>query len=243
MALFLPDSMSASRRAAQVVAPGTGAARLVDGRLAPLYRSASGATSVQIQITLSQEERLDFWALHDLRLESAELASVEIIWSGSTHTYHPEPGQTGRVVRGMWGRFPEAVRPAFSVVSIVITPTAPTRLYLGEVSLGKALRIPYSISGAVRTDEPLVVVNGDARVMAARARSVLDLDFPPSFEDELGEVVRLSGGALHPLVAVPAEASQEVILGHLSAGSASSQDVTRVYSRGLMITEMQRALR
>lgn len=249
MSLWLPDSRSASRRAALVsVAPAGGSdpGRLVDGRLAPIYSSPQGTMSnpSRIQITFSQEEEIDFWAIHDLRIESSTLAQVRVWWSGGeSHVFVPTLDQQVSELRGMWGSFPAATLPALATVEIELTFASITRFHLGEVSLGKALRLPYDYRASTRTDEPLVVVNGDARIMVARARRVMDLDYPPSLSDDLAAIVEACGGSLHPVVVVPAEDLPDVIHGHLAPGVQRAEDLRIHTPSGIVITESMRALR
>lgn len=249
MSLFLPGPLSASRRAALVTVHPSGGSdpqRLVDGKLAPIYSSPTGTMGnpSRIQITLSREEELDFWAIHDLRIESSTLAQVRVWWSGGgSYIFIPTLEQQRSVVRGMWGTFPSATLPALATVEVELTFASITRFHLGEVSLGKALRLPYDYRAAARTDEPLVVVNGDARIMAGRARQSVTLDYPPSLSDDLAAIVDACGGPLHSVVVVPAEDLPDVIHGHLAPGVQRAEDLRIHTPTGIVITESMRSLR
>lgn len=244
-ALFLPESRNYARNASSVTISTAGhpdTRRLVDGRLAPLWSSTSWAAAVDIYISFSSSVSLDFVSIHDLRLAAGHMVSMRVVAGSHDETYSVPPSLQESVLRGMWARFPSVNIPALGNVFLRLLFSAGTEYSLGEIAAGSAIELPYSIRGAVRGNEPLIVENGDSRVMAAQARVSLDMEFPPSVEDHLERIVSVSGGPLRPLIVVPSSDQPEVIHGHLRAGQQSREDL-RIYTRFLSLVESPRALR
>lgn len=247
MSLFVPGDRIYSRDAQQVdVSPvsGNDPSRLTDGRLSALWSSPTGSMALEyrVRIRLPFAATIDFVSVHDLRIEGGQTLDYMRIGGLFGHTFTP-PFARSRW-RGFWGRLDTPLStPAMTEIEVMLRLSAIARIHIGEVVLGSAIRLPYDYRAATREDEPLVVENGDYRVMASAPRQTVSLDFPPSLSDDFAEIVEASGGPLQPVVVVPAEDQPDAVFGHLQPGIQRGEDLRIHTPSGVVVREAERALR
>lgn len=247
MSLFVPGHRIYSLQAVDVtVSPSSGSdpMRVVDGRLSALWSSHESSSSLEFYFTirLPAEVTIDFLSIHDLRIEGGQtLAEMVVTVDTTSHTFTPTLARSRW--RGFWGRFSAITVAAMQQIQVRLKLSAISRIHLGEIVLGRAIDLPYDYRAAAREDEPLVVENGDYRVMASAPRQTVSLEFPPSLSDDFEEIIEAAGGPLHPVVVVPAEDLPDAVFGHLQPGVQRTEDLLIHSPSGVVIREAERALR
>lgn len=250
-ALFLPEADNRARDAISMTIysgglpiPGSPVERLRDGRMAPLWRSSSPASTVTITVRVPGGSAIDFASVHDIRSQSGDLVSMRLSLSGNSKQIEIPVSERRRDVRGIWVRLDEPYMnqsPHNAIVTLEFSPG--TQFAIGEVAVGLVRELPYAPRTRTLVDEPLVVANGDSRIAVTPSRAVVGVEFPPAAEDDLAPIIAASSGALRPVVMVPRSDRRDVFFGHLAAGSEVEADVYEFQHRSLSLEEARRALR
>lgn len=229
--LILPHSQSIITSAFS--SAGSNGGRMIDGTLDSLWLGTSG---MPISLDFGLDGEASYVAIHDLRC-THPITEIQAQWT-----------TTGGTVTDTF-LSPVIARDSFyfvrapitaSALSLVITTGATSTLQVGQVIVGVPFAAPSPRALSV-SDGPLVIENGNRRVLARPPQMIVSFDYPPHPTDLLSDFLAGLRGVT-PASVVPDIDDRITCFGFLGSRQSWSGDSARMYKHQLRFEEQLRAL-